>query len=138
MLRLLLAVLAAALLPVARGQIITTAYKCTDADFLSCDAELKICLGNRYIREDVERQCLQCYKAAWTCQQDCDKRFAPTFAKTCADTCVPLYGEACNPPAYVFTESGARPGATPAGMGVVAAAAAAVVAAALGWGAGRD
>ncbi len=132
--RPLLTLLALLLLPTpsASDGLVTAIYKCTEADFLACDAELKLCLANRYVREDIQRQCEQCYTAAYVCQNDCDKRFAPTFGKACADACSPQYAAACNPGEYIFTEESGAPavrGSSAAGLGfaVVAAAAALVV-----------
>lgn len=84
------------------AQVTKIAYKCTDAEYLSCDNELKICLGNRLVRESQELQCENCYRGAFACYTDCDKRFASTFSKACYETCQPKFVDACAPQEFQF------------------------------------
>ncbi len=84
------------------SQIVTISYKCTDAEVLACDAELKLCLGNRLVRESQMLQCESCYRAAYGCYADCEKRFSTTFGKSCYDSCTPKYMDACAPQEFQF------------------------------------
>lgn len=86
------------------AQVIVANYKCTQAEFDSCDAQFKVCTGMRQNRESSEKTC-QCWTDQYMCYRDC-LRFPPGWGRSCTDTCPPP-SQACAPPEFVQTAGAA-------------------------------